>query len=101
MATVWSGYRYRDYGKQELDHLWLHLGKPRVCQICELNNVCEGEGAVPNSTTIPAPQNEGPLLVEFNSTWNGHSPKCDLDLNLNSNLKTNLNVICKGKRKRS
>ena len=35
--------------------------------------VCEGEGTVPNSTTIPAPHYEGPLLVEFNSIRNGQS----------------------------
>ena len=66
-------------------------------------NSCEGKDAVPNSTTIPAPQYEGPLLVEFNSIRNGHSSRCDtnLNLNINLNLNANSNVIRKGKRKRS
>ena len=64
-------------------------------------NLSEGEGAVPNSTTIPVPLYEGPLLVELNSTRNGHSSRCDMNLNDNLNLYANSNVTRKGKRKRS
>ena len=59
----------------------------------------DSEGVVsPNTTTIPASQLEGLLSMEFNSNWNGQSPNCSMN---DCNLDLGLNVICKGKRKRS
>ena len=44
------------------------------------------DGAV-TSTPIPATQSEGPLLMETNSIWNGHSYGID-----------NVEITCKRKR---